>query len=79
MGFFPRDLVEVAARVGIAEHITSAAFLPVASFTGMVCKPGTRIPARAWTYGDAWGQIHSARAIDERDWSRLWTRKEGLS
>jgi hypothetical protein len=37
------------------------------------------MPARAWTYGDTWGQIHAAGTMDERAWSILWTRKEGLS
>lgn len=47
---------EVAAILGIPERVTQAALLPVAYFTGEDFKPTERIPARARTYWDTWGQ-----------------------
>lgn len=47
---------EVAALLGIPEQVTQTALLPVAYFTGEDFKPTERIPARARTYWDAWGQ-----------------------
>lgn len=47
---------EAAAILGIPSHITQAALLPVAYFTGEDFKPAKRIPARELTYWDSWGQ-----------------------
>ncbi len=47
---------EVAAVLGIPAQVTQAALLPVAYFTGEDFKPTERIPARARTYWDTWGQ-----------------------
>ncbi|MFN2378266.1 MAG: nitroreductase family protein [Candidatus Binatia bacterium] len=46
---------EAAAILGIPSHITQAALLPVAYFTGEDFKPAKRIPARELTYWDSWG------------------------
>ena len=47
---------EVAQVLGIPAHVTQAALLPVAYFTGEDFRPGQRIPARERTYWDAWGE-----------------------
>src|SRR5262245_15795484 len=47
---------EVAALLGIPEHIRQAALLPVAYYTGEDFKPAKRIPARERTYWNGWGQ-----------------------
>lgn len=47
---------EAAALLGIPEHITQAALLPVAYYTGDDFKPAKRVPARERTYWDTWGQ-----------------------
>lgn len=47
---------EVAGILGIPDHITQAALLPVAYFTGEDFKPAERIPVEEITYWDAWGQ-----------------------
>ncbi|MBI3733151.1 MAG: nitroreductase family protein [Chloroflexi bacterium] len=47
---------EIAALLGIPAHITQAALLPVAYFTGSDFKPAARLPARERTHWDQWGQ-----------------------
>lgn len=47
---------EAAALLGIPEHCTQAALLPVAYFTGTDFKPAKRVPGRERTYWDTWGQ-----------------------
>jgi nitroreductase len=47
---------EAASLLGIPEHITQAALLPVAYFTGADFKPAKRVPGRERTYWDAWGR-----------------------
>jgi len=47
---------EVAALLGIPEHIRQAALLPVAYYTGEDLKPAKRMPARERTYWNGWGQ-----------------------
>lgn len=47
---------EAAALLGIPEHCTQAALLPVAYFTGTDFKPAKRVPGRDRTYWDTWGQ-----------------------
>ena len=46
---------EAAQILGIPDHVTQAALLPVAYFTGEDFKPASRIPARQRTYWEAWG------------------------
>ena len=46
---------EAAALLGIPEHITQAALLPVAYFTGDDFKPAKRISSREITYWNSWG------------------------
>lgn len=45
---------EVAELLGIPDHITQGALLPVAHFTGAGFKPGKRVPGPERTYWDAW-------------------------
>ena len=47
---------EAATLLGIPHHITQAALLPVAYFTGDDFKPAQRLPARARTYWNSWAQ-----------------------
>lgn len=47
---------EAAALLGIPDHITQAALLPVAYFTGDDFKPAKRVPARERTYWNGWEQ-----------------------
>jgi nitroreductase len=47
---------EVAALLGIPNDVTQVVHLSVAYYTGADFKPGPRIPARARTYWDVWGQ-----------------------
>jgi nitroreductase len=47
---------EAAALLGIPDHITQAALLPVAYFTGEDFKPAKRLPARERTYWNGWEQ-----------------------
>ena len=47
---------ETAALLGIPSHITQAALLPVAYFTGDDFKPARRMPARERTYWNGWAQ-----------------------
>ena len=47
---------EVAALLGIPDDVTQVVHLGVAYYTGTDFKPGPRIPARARTYWDGWGQ-----------------------
>ena len=47
---------EVAALLGIPDDVTQVVHLSVAHYTGTEFKPGPRIPARARTYWDVWGQ-----------------------
>lgn len=46
---------EVANLLGIPDHITQAALLPVAYYTGEDFRPAKRHPAREVTYWDSWG------------------------
>jgi nitroreductase len=46
---------EVAELLGIPEHVTQAALLPVAHFEGADFKPAARLPARQFTHWNAWG------------------------
>lgn len=46
---------EAAAVLGIPDHVTQAALLPVARFTGADFKPARRIPARDVTSWNSWG------------------------
>jgi nitroreductase len=46
-----------AARIlGIPEHVTQVALLPVAYFRGEDFKPAKRLPARERTHWEAWGR-----------------------
>jgi nitroreductase len=47
---------EAAQLLGIPSHITQAALLPVAYFSGDDFKPAKRIPSREITYWDTWGK-----------------------
>ena len=47
---------EAAQLLGIPDHITQSALLPVAYFTGEDFLPAERIPARDVTHWDGWGQ-----------------------
>lgn len=47
---------EAAQLLGIPDHITQAALLPVAYFTGDDFRPAERIPAREVIHWDGWGQ-----------------------
>lgn len=47
---------EAARLLGIPEHVTQVALLPVAYFRGQDFKPAERLPARERTYWDAWGR-----------------------
>ena len=40
--------------LGIPDHITQAALLPVAYYTGDDFKPAKRVPARERTYWNGW-------------------------
>jgi nitroreductase len=46
---------EAAAILGIPDHITQVALLPVAYFTGEDFKPAKRIPSSECTYYETWG------------------------
>jgi len=47
---------EAAQLLGIPEHVTQSALLPVAYFTGEDFLPAERIPARNVTHWDGWGE-----------------------
>ena len=47
---------EVATLLGIPDDVTQVVHLSVAYYTGTDFMPGPRIPARARTYWDGWGQ-----------------------
>jgi nitroreductase len=47
---------EVATLLGIPDDVTQVVHLSVAYYTGTDFRPGPRIPARARTYWDGWGQ-----------------------
>lgn len=47
---------EAADLLGIPAHVTQAALLPVAYFTGDDFKPAKRLPPRERTHWNAWGQ-----------------------
>jgi nitroreductase len=47
---------EVARVLGIPDHVTQAALLPVAYFIGDDFQPAKRRPAREVTYWDGWGE-----------------------
>jgi nitroreductase len=49
---------EAAALLDIPAHVTQAALLPVAYFTGTDFKPAKRVPGRERTHWDTWGQTH---------------------
>lgn len=49
---FEREAAEV---LGVPDHVTQAALLPVAYFTGQTFKPASRLPAAAVTHLDRWG------------------------
>ncbi|NJN83049.1 MAG: hypothetical protein HC802_12705 [Caldilineaceae bacterium] len=42
--------------LGIPEHVTQAALLPVAYFKGDDFSPAVRIPAKELTYWETWGE-----------------------
>jgi nitroreductase len=46
---------QVAEILGIPKHITQAALLPVAYYTGDDFQPAKRIPAREVTSWESWG------------------------
>ncbi|MBJ7381948.1 MAG: nitroreductase, partial [Acidimicrobiia bacterium] len=46
---------EAAEILGIPDHVTQAALLPVAYFTGETFKPAVRLPARDVTHLNQWG------------------------
>ena len=47
---------ETATLLGIPDHITQTALLPVAYYTGNDFKPAKRVPARERTYWNGWEQ-----------------------
>jgi nitroreductase len=47
---------EAAALLGIPDHVTQAALIPVAYYTGDDFKPAKRLPARERTYWNGWEQ-----------------------
>ena len=49
---FEREAAEV---LGVPDHVTQAALLPVAYFTGETFKPAPRLPAATVTHVDRWG------------------------
>ncbi|TMA76732.1 MAG: nitroreductase family protein [Deltaproteobacteria bacterium] len=51
--FFEREAAEI---LGVPEHVTQVALLPVAYFTGEDFKPAKRLPARERTYWKRWGE-----------------------
>ena len=50
---FERETAEI---LGIPDHLTQVAFLPVAYTKGLEFKPAKRVPGRECTHWDAWGQ-----------------------
>jgi nitroreductase len=46
---------ETAAILGIPEHVTQVALLPVAHFSGTDFKPARRLPSRDFIHWNAWG------------------------
>ena len=50
---------EIAALLGIPDHITQGALLPVAYYTGDDFKPGKRIPSVERTYWDSWSETRT--------------------
>lgn len=47
---------EIAEILGIPDHLTQVAFLPVAYTKGVEFKPAKRVPGREYTHWDTWGQ-----------------------
>jgi len=47
---------DAAAALGIPDHVTQTALLPVAYFTGTDFKPAKRLPAEGRTHWEAWGR-----------------------
>ncbi len=47
---------ETAEILGLPDHVTQAALLPLAYFTGEDFKPAARVPAKQLTHWDQWGQ-----------------------
>ena len=56
---FERD---AAALLGIPDHVTQTALLPVAYFSGADFKPAKRLPPGDRTHWDAWGRHKGQRA-----------------
>ncbi len=50
--FYEREAAEI---LGVPEHVTQAALLPVAYFSGEDFKPAKRLPACERTYWERWG------------------------
>ena len=46
---------EASALLGLPEHVTQCALIPVAWFTGESFKPAPRLPLEKVTHWDAWG------------------------
>lgn len=46
---------DAAKLLGVPEHVTQTALLPVAYYTGADFKPAKRLPARERTYWNTWG------------------------
>src|SRR5205823_726176 len=53
--YLANHLREVAELIGIPEHVTQAALLPVAHVKGADFKPAARLPAHQFTHWNAWG------------------------
>jgi nitroreductase len=50
---------EVATLLGLPDHITQTALLPVAYFSGTDFKPARRLPAQQFIHWNAWGATSS--------------------
>jgi len=55
---------DAARLLGIPDHITQTALLPVAYFTGKDFKPAKRLSAREFTHWNAWGQRRATVLCD---------------
>jgi nitroreductase len=64
---------EAAQVLDIPDHVTQAALLPVAYFTGADFKPAKRLPARERTHWNCWGLVgtgdHRAAGVERDDHS----------
>jgi nitroreductase len=47
---------EAAALLGVPDDVTQTCLLPVAYYTGDDFRPGSRVPAKQFTYWDGWGK-----------------------